>query len=605
MLKFSINNKGLAYREEMLTDDEATGSKGVVFVTQNYQKEKIKVKTTRFHNLSGNEGIMFTLNADNGERLLSTEKSYTIKSGTEFEIEPFSDYKLGVKGCKLISDFNLPYSSTPVHGAIMFTFNDRGHDFVTTVKKNIKYRVGGLNGMPYEMDNENEKHCIGDYILYNDIFLLKMGKVEDNEYVFSTNTVNEDENLLHDIYFYRDGEKIVLENCLIPYNMNGYANRNCLYWGYNKNNATQREIAEYISKNYNVISFYTVDDRYFFFHNGVLSLKQGSDIVKEVGDISISLPFTQFNDVNLTKEDIYNEKLLDEIIEENINDIVDMEKQIFIPTHIGDDNKKYNLRKLNFNIELKQRGDDAIFANNSISFDDLFNAWKDNDSRNKWVGRVENCDLLGYWGFTDEDIIYQKNSLKKSFLRFSFYDTNKRSTQSLLYYSTIFLDSGQIYGKYVKNINKGFSNENSMSSNADTSNGKYELLTSSLCVTDNSDYTQSSEGFYLYLFPSLCKGTMPTRIYMKVEFNHAKFGYTIPLVTSRDINGDKKDGYLSVNGDVSKINELFGDMYMPIDISYNNETHNYEWSLSEINHSVNANDEITLNLYEPIINKTE
>ena len=53
-------------------------------------------------------------------------------------------------------------------------------------------------------------------------------------------------------------------------------------------------------------------------------------------------------------------------------------------------------------------------------------------------------DLLGYLGFTDDDVYYQKDALKKSFLRLSFYDSPNRETQKLLYYYTIYFDTNMI-----------------------------------------------------------------------------------------------------------------------------------------------------------------
>ena len=61
-------------------------------------------------------------------------------------------------------------------------------------------------------------------------------------------------------------------------------------------------------------------------------------------------------------------------------------------------------------------------------------------------------DLLSYLGFTNDDVKYQKSKLKKSFLRISFYDSDNVGNQNLLHTSTIFLDSGDLFAKYIKNI---------------------------------------------------------------------------------------------------------------------------------------------------------
>lgn len=61
-------------------------------------------------------------------------------------------------------------------------------------------------------------------------------------------------------------------------------------------------------------------------------------------------------------------------------------------------------------------------------------------------------DLLSYLGFDNNDVKYQKSKLKKSFLRISFYDSDNVGNQNLLHTATIFLDSGDLFAKYIKNI---------------------------------------------------------------------------------------------------------------------------------------------------------
>lgn len=62
-------------------------------------------------------------------------------------------------------------------------------------------------------------------------------------------------------------------------------------------------------------------------------------------------------------------------------------------------------------------------------------------------------DLLSFLGFSNDDVKYQKSKLKKTFLRISFYDSDNIGNQNLLHSSTIFLDSGNLFAKYIKNIN--------------------------------------------------------------------------------------------------------------------------------------------------------
>jgi hypothetical protein len=124
----------------------------------------------------------------------------------------------------------------------------------------------------------------------------------------------------------------------------------------------------------------------------------------------------------------------------------------------------------------------------------------------------------------------------------------------------------------------------------------------------------SSEGYYLYLFPSLVNdpnledetntGTMNNgkQIYMRVEFNHAKYGKTIPLIwrenkpplvnyTDIDI---KEGGRTNISTNLA---ELYDDMYIPITIKYDSNRKSYVWLFSNVNEEDKNNP--IFNMWEP------
>lgn len=226
-------------------------------------------------------------------------------------------------------------------------------------------------------------------------------------------------------------------------------------------------------------------------------------------------------------------------------------------------------------------------------------------------------DLLSYLGFTNDDVKYQKSKLKKSFIRISFYDSDNVGNQNLLHTSTIFLDSGNLFAKYIKNIETheeykvkntfildvldntgkwvqsnpiikyskgdilsykeykqlsdeqktncrlygdmmaivgGSSNTNDLKTVYDKVGlrvnrepmrerainlsldfselvGELERLrmSSQIEVSDKNSSKRSSEGFYFYSSPNNLNGVLPSEIYMRVEFNHAGYGRTIPF----------------------------------------------------------------------------
>jgi hypothetical protein len=168
-------------------------------------------------------------------------------------------------------------------------------------------------------------------------------------------------------------------------------------------------------------------------------------------------------------------------------------------------------------------------------------------------------DLLTYIGMTTKDVRYQKNKLKKSFLRLSFYDSDKTNKQHLLSYATIFFNSGELFAKYAKHVDdSGY-----CKLNYNSESGKYESTTQNLIgigtdreyvvmdvdteenrlstrltVTEKNISKNSSEGFYLYLFKETELGIVPQDIYMKVEFNHAGYGRTIPFMMPYKLNDD-------------------------------------------------------------------
>lgn len=173
----------------------------------------------------------------------------------------------------------------------------------------------------------------------------------------------------------------------------------------------------------------------------------------------------------------------------------------------------------------------------------------------------------------------------------SFYDTPHRGNQKLLFYSTIFLDSNKIFNDYFT---------------------KGEISELEFIVKNNFDYFSCSEGYYLYLYPKLAKIDHPTTIYMKAEFNHAKYGKTISLVLPSD--NDYKTGYIKYENVGTKgIEKLFNDLYIKVNIMYDSKNNKYVWYIPDILNlygdvikKINDidNKKITLTLYEPIINES-
>jgi hypothetical protein len=237
------------------------------------------------------------------------------------------------------------------------------------------------------------------------------------------------------------------------------------------------------------------------------------------------------------------------------------------------------------NLMIKDFGDNW-FCTDFFPYNELLAA-RTND--NKYDEVVMNAsDLMGLLWFTNDDIFYQRDKIAKSFLRLTYYDSPDPNSQNLLAMSTVFMDEHAIYKKYTDNSRKNVNDygliheprvkidETSKKivledpSTGEVTNridvlgeyiNKHEPKATSYCVnsekcekantytkniiksmtTDNNRVSSrmsikskyatdtSSEGFYIYMFKEYSEKLRPKPIYMKIDFNHAGIGKSIPL----------------------------------------------------------------------------
>ena len=324
---------------------------------------------------------------------------------------------------------------------------------------------------------------------------------------------------------------------------------------------------------------------------------------------SINLPLGIKFRTDLQKEQLMADYLTDRRTK-SINKINDMEKDVYHPVQWDNEkNKKKNdIYQIIFNLHFREhRYDDWNAAPDSYWNGVIFDANENkfrlmNNSNQEELGynyfsynkddwdRSNQSDLLCYLNFTNEDIRYQKSKLKKSFLRLLFFDSMNPADQNLLAYSTVFIDSGALFSKYVRHFeDKGFSalnykgdivlptsldlngiriNREPMINGETYEEFKNELedvrLSSQFVIKDKYNSTTSSEGFYLYLWRDNDNGIIPSDLYMKVEFNHAGYGRTIPfMMPYEDKDGDNK-------GKIKTFKEIVED-WSPIKNANENE----------------------------------
>lgn len=284
---------------------------------------------------------------------------------------------------------------------------------------------------------------------------------------------------------------------------------------------------------------------------------------------TIPIILSDSSQTDVDKEMNIKEYFVDDRVKNSINKINDMEKNIYTPV-IWDNEKntesslclneiRFNLHFRNHSIDDKWtiRTSDSFWNGTYISEDGkalLMNDVSSDEGNGQFFSKDVNsqADLLYYLGFTDKDIKYQKNKLKKSFLRLSFYDSTNEANQNLLAYYTVFYNIGDAYARFMRY----YSVENCFYATIDNEtmvNKKkligirvnrepYDLskniketvddfrLSAQFSIKDKYNASNCSEGFYLYLWMDDDNGVIPTDIYLKVEFNHAGYGRSIPFM---------------------------------------------------------------------------
>lgn len=268
-------------------------------------------------------------------------------------------------------------------------------------------------------------------------------------------------------------------------------------------------------------------------------------------------------------------------------------------------------------------------------------------------------DLLSYLGFSNDDVKFQKSKLKKSFLRISFYDSDNVANQNLLHTATIFIDSGNLFAKYIRNIEtedlyevkEEFSHNGTVYEIGELIEGKFyrslslenqqkcqiggsplaviggsgigmeyftkydenglrvnrepmrltEMnissdfgdtisthedlrMSSQIEIVDKNSSKRSSEGFYFYTYRNNDNGVYPSDIYMRVDFNHAGYGRTIPFMMPyiRKVEEDKENGIARYNGSLTSFNRKGNKIKTFDDICYDWSEIDYDDNITKV-----------------------
>lgn len=287
---------------------------------------------------------------------------------------------------------------------------------------------------------------------------------------------------------------------------------------------------------------------------------------------------------------------------------------------------------------------------------------------------MNTSDLIGLLYFTNDDVFYQHKNISKSFLRFSYYDTIDKQRQSLLATSCAFMNSHKMFKTFIDNSRKNindfgwaiapeYKKDDNGKYNMDediakgivtnkidvrteflgtrqenkdkylSKNNQYVTAFTGAIISDDNrigsefiinnkiETDTSSEGYYLYIFREYSENLMPKPVYMKVEFNHAGIGKTIPfIIPMKWSEPDENDGYktpisaLSLNDTSAsqaaptvsdlkllksgvKLEDVYAQTYIPLYAVYDFKNKEYAYVFDS--RYVRAESKIvTLNLFE-------
>lgn len=299
-----------------------------------------------------------------------------------------------------------------------------------------------------------------------------------------------------------------------------------------------------------------------------------------MGYVSVKFPMTMHVGDDTIQDNIVENDFFEHEKRLAINPIIDMEKDVYSPKYI-DKNGKYNgsdtvflpISEIRVNLHFRTRDLDTWKVNegfNLVDSNGKTDGWfvtdyypysgntKMKDKNGNNIDLMEVSDLVGLLNFTNDDIYYQKSKVGKTFLRFSYYDSIDPNRQMLLATSTVFMDEHTLFKKFIdnsrKNVNtyslvsaeKNTRDLNKISVMSELKDGNSVVieesnrLSSRFVITNKYDTDTSSEGFYIYMFKEYSENLHPREIFMKVEFNHAGIGTTIPFIKPMSWSGSSK-----------------------------------------------------------------
>lgn len=385
------------------------------------------------------------------------------------------------------------------------------------------------------------------------------------------------------------------------------------------------------------------------------------NIYKPIDTINIPILLSNYNGTNLHQEFVVDNMFFGVEEQKAINPSIDMEKDIYYPITIDDNDNITEVDEIIFDLHFRTRTIDdwKVVSDNNITFKDKdgnevgavkcnynildYYDWSRGNTselipqiHDEYISKFakyQPSDLLYFLGFTDDDIFYQKNKVGKSFLRLSFYNGKNPNTSDLLYTSTVFMNEGSLYKKFldysqcggqymsvkeVENVNKRI--KNSIISVSYDTYEKYDngdgvvnckftcdeskRLSSRFTIKNMFECAESSEGFYLYLFKNFSQGLREQTIYMRVQFNHAGVGKTINFTQPFKEDENKDKSMLEFPNDINilksgcTLNKLYENLFIEIKVKYDFDLRKFVYYLPSWLVDKDNLNQMHFNLYE-------
>jgi hypothetical protein len=650
MLKIKINGSKSEITYDMLDVSSIAYT--------NEDKEQITVSCDN-HRLTDGSVVRFTRQGQSADA--HENRTVSVVDKDTFVVDSFKPYDITFEGMRIESvatgfdaQGELVYRSAFVLDLPEYI------QFITTHDYSEISAVIGDDYYDSDEDDESYK-CPGDIITFNGlVYNTDENELDEhNRYIFP----NDPSQCLNykeiDIIFYNDllQRECVVNGGIIFVDDYGNDINEHVYFFCERGSEDDAMLRNLMSS-MPFVTIRTTDKRFYNDNNGEVSfiVRQGiqeSYIEKKVGDYRISIPIGSEITNDIRTEDV-QQQFLSNKVEQSINNIVDYEKKQFEPVrykypifgqHEADfsDNVFENIDEIVFNLHFRERYDNPDEGKEWATSD--IDGWNnyyigEDQSHNailvpKQSLDITDADVLKYLNFTDADVYFQKSRLKKSFLRLLFYDSPDRGKQVLQYYSTIFFDTGDTFSKYVKAKSEekdgeehdGISDESTYYVSNEHASNKDLRLCARFKTWSNKNMKHSSDGFYAYLYPSLIEGTMASDLFLKVEFNHAKYGRTIPFILPTYSNGYRilpidptnpsaSDGhyfpihYMKLDNETGEYSEVdfqkaLDDMYINVKIKYDETNNRYVWFFPRPKLSYENDTQIVLNLFEPRLNGYE